>query len=169
MNKACVFVSFILGGAVGSLVTWKFVEVKYARIAKEEIESVKDVFSSRDPETAEANKDILDSDVYELARKAANKPSINEYARMLSDEGYTDYTDLETMTVEEVRERFGYDKPREDTSEDYEFKEKPYVISPDEFGELECEGYEEISLVYSANQVLTEDTGVIVEDVEDTV
>ena len=43
MNKIFIFT---LGAAVGSVVTWKLVKDKYARIAQEEIDSVKEVFSN---------------------------------------------------------------------------------------------------------------------------
>lgn len=44
---------------------------------------------------------------------------------------------------------------------------KPYVISPDEFGEFE--DYDTISLTYYADQVLVDDGGDKIEDVDDVV
>lgn len=44
-----------------------------------------------------------------------------------------------------------------------ETMDKPYVISPDEFGDSD---YEIISLTYYADKVLTDETGDIVDDVE---
>lgn len=38
-------VIFAIGAAIGSLATWKFVKTKYEKIANEEIESVKEIFS----------------------------------------------------------------------------------------------------------------------------
>ena len=46
---------------------------------------------------------------------------------------------------------------------------KPYVISPEEFGDKEDEGYESISLTYYADGVLTDDWDERVDDVEETV
>ena len=51
---------FITGAATGSVVTWKLIETKYARIAQEEIDSVKEAFArdrNNDAENA-ASKDI---------------------------------------------------------------------------------------------------------------
>lgn len=155
MNKLAIFASFVLGAAAGSVVTWKLVKDKYAAIAQEEIDSVKEYFKP--------NEDIPQT---ELAKKSVNKPSINDYAKFLAETGYTDYADL---TVEDVRERFGYDKKDAEPEDDHIFKEKPYVISPDEFGELEVDGYENISLTYYADHILAEDNGEPVEDVEDIV
>lgn len=47
---------FIAGAAIGSAVTWKLVEKKYERIAQEEIESVREMYSKRALE--EDNEDI---------------------------------------------------------------------------------------------------------------
>ena len=47
------------------------------------------------------------------------------------------------------------------------FVEKPYVISPEEFGEFE--EYEKISLTYYADQVLTDENNEEVDDVEEIV
>jgi hypothetical protein len=44
---------------------------------------------------------------------------------------------------------------------------KPYVISPDEFGEID--GYAEITLTYYADGYLTDDQDELVEDVDGTV
>lgn len=38
---------FVAGLAIGSVATWKFVETKYKKIAQEEIDSVKDIFSKK--------------------------------------------------------------------------------------------------------------------------
>lgn len=52
------------------------------------------------------------------------------------------------------------DKVKED------IKNKPYVISPDAFGELD---YEVVSLTYYADKILADDFDEIVEDVNNTV
>ena len=43
----------------------------------------------------------------------------------------------------------------------------PYVISPDEFGEIE--GYETCSLVYYADKVLADDTDTIIDNIDEVV
>ena len=45
--------------------------------------------------------------------------------------------------------------------------DKPYVITPEEFGDLD--DYETISLTYYADQILADDNDVIVDDIEDVV
>lgn len=74
------------------------------------------------------------------------------YAVLLQKQGYTNYSD---MNVEE-------DVDKNDTK-----SVKPYVISPEQFGDNE--DYETISLTYYSDQILADENDEIVEDVEQTV
>lgn len=148
MNKTINFITFVLGVAVGSVVTWRYVEKKYEQIAQDEIDSVKEVFSKREAEFTE------DTEVQIKADNARGKPSIIEYAAHLHEQGYTNYSDMVDEKPEEVKE--------EPMSID-----KPYVITPEEFGDLD--DYETISLTYYADQILADDNDVIVDDIEDVV
>ena len=47
MNNVKLFLAFVSGAAVGSVVAWKMLEEKYKRIADEEIESVKEVYNKK--------------------------------------------------------------------------------------------------------------------------
>jgi len=148
MNKTINFMMFVLGVAVGSVVTWRYVEKKYEQIAQDEIDSVKEVFSKRETEFTE------DTEVQIKADNAKKKPSVIEYAAWLRKRGYTNYSDMVDEKPEEVKE--------EPMSVD-----KPYVIAPEEFGELD--DYETISLIYYTDQILADDNDVIVDDIEDVV
>ena len=56
----------------------------------------------------------------------------------------------------------------EDEKEEESMKEdKPYVISPNEFGELD--GYETNSLTYFADGVLADDTNTVIDNVDEVV
>jgi hypothetical protein len=148
MNKTINFMTFVLGVAVGSVVTWRYVEKKYEQIAQDEIDSVKEVFSKRETEFTE------DTEVQIKADNAKEKPSVIEYAARLREQGYTNYSDMADEKPEEVKEA-----PMT--------VDKPYVIAPEEFGELD--DYETISLIYYADQILADDNDVIVDDIEDVV
>lgn len=148
MNKTINFMMFVLGVAVGSVVTWRYVEKKYEQIAQDEIDSVKEVFSRRETEFTENTEARIKAD------NAKEKPSIIEYAALLRKQGYTNYSDMADEKPEEVKE--------ESMSID-----KPYVIAPEEFGDLD--DYETISLTYYADQILADDNDEIVDDVEDVV
>lgn len=104
--------SFTMGLAIGSVVTWKYIKTKYERIAQEEIDSVKETFLGR-------NKDVTE----EVPEDSSN--DIREYANKLKDMKYVNYSNPDKDEKEEVKE----------------VKEnKPYVISPEEFedGDYPC-------------------------------
>lgn len=145
MSKVTNFVMFAMGTAVGSVITWHCVKKKYEQIAQEEIDSVKAVFMKKDPDM-----EVTVSETPHQAepRKVEEKPIISEYAALLKNEGYTNYS--------------GTGKEEQTSMND-----KPYVISPEEFGEYE--EYEKISLTYYGDQVLADENDELVEDVEGAV
>lgn len=157
---------FVLGAAAGSLATWKLIEKKYKDIAQEEIDSVKDTFSKMKkneyPDKLEDYPDFEefdDSDDVEEESKSEqkidrnNKPDIVEYAKILSETGYTNYAERQ-----DKKEKKGVE-PVED--------ERPYVISPDEFGEKD--GYENVTLTYYADGVLTDYFDNVISNVDEVV
>lgn len=155
---------FVLGAAAGSLATWKLIEKKYKDIAQEEIDSVKDTFSKMKkneyPDKLEDYPDFEefdDSDDEEPKSEQKidrnNKPDIVEYAKILSESGYTNYADRQ-------------DKKEKKGVEPVEY-ERPYVISPDEFGEKD--GYENVTLTYYADGVLTDYFDNVISNVDEVV
>ena len=160
---------FVLGAAAGSLATWKLIEKKYKDIAQEEIDSVKDTFSKmkkneypdklEDYPDFEEFDDSDESDDVEEEPKSEqkidrnNKPDIVEYAKILSETGYTNYAERQ-----DKKEKKGVE-PVED--------ERPYVISPDEFGEKD--GYENVTLTYYADGVLTDYFDNVISNVDEVV
>lgn len=145
-NKISSFMMFIFGATVGSVVTWQYIKKKYERIAQEEIDSVKETFSK-------LNSSEKNNNTRTIVERAKDKPSVVEYAAKLRKQGYTNYSDTDSLSEEEVDENM--------------INDKPYVISPDEFGEFY--DYEKISLTYYADQVLADDDDELVEDIEETV
>lgn len=143
MSKVTGLVIFVLGAAAGSVVTWQFAKKKYERIAEEEINSVKEIFSKREQSGADVEITVEPQPSTEArVEKFEAKPDISTYSGILRNEGY----------VPEGTEMA---------------ENKPYVISPDEFGEFE--DYDTISLTYYADQVLVDDGGDKIEDVDDVV
>lgn len=122
---------FALGAGVGSLVTWKIVETKYQQIADEEIESVKEYFKQK----LEAKERIVDVKTF---KDKIEKPSITVYAD--GEEEISPSKDL-AYSLQEKIDELGYDNMEEDVQDldqDTPVREyiKPYVISPEEFGEF---------------------------------
>lgn len=150
MNKARGFVMFVLGAAVGSVATWQYTKKKYERIAQEKIDSVKEIFSKR--ESAAEVEIVTPEPQTAKVGKPEEKPDITEYAARLEREGYTNYSNVSAGEKKEEQEAM---------------EMKPYVISPEEFGEFE--DYERISLSYYADQILADEDDEKVEDVDNVV
>lgn len=148
MSKVTGFMMFIMGAVVGSVITWQYTKGKYEQIAQEEIDSVKEVFSKRDTDTEikAKNSEFRPAKV----EKMTEKPNILEYAEKLKKENYTNYSGMGNRKEEQTS-----------------MEEKPYVISPEEFGEFE--EYEKISFSYYADQVLADENDELIEDVEDII
>lgn len=153
-----VGLAFVLGAATGALVANKYLKTKYEKIADEEIASVKAVYWTKtNPEAAAyAKKDVeYTEEVYKqhqqaaksAAEQAKEKPDIVKYAEKLHKEGYTNYSTTAKPDTPDLGE--------------------PYVIPPEDFGEFD--DYEKISLIYWADQVLTDDNNEVVEDLEGSV
>lgn len=140
-SKAINIVMFVLGAAVGSVITRRYVKKKYEQIAQEEIDSVRKVFSNKESGTAIKVDPVQAKD---------EKTDLAEYVAQLEKERYINYSGINT----EEKER----KP---------MAGKPYVISPEEFGEYE--EYERISLAYYADHVLADENDELIEDVENVV
>ena len=152
MNKATGIAAFILGAAVGSGVTWYFLKDKYEKLAQEEIDSVKEVFSKRASDISE--KDEPQDDVEDTPEEPTVK-EVDSYKEFVNKLEYTDYST--NKTTEDKQEK----------AADIEHEDNPYVITHEEFGELD--EYDEISLTYYSDQILTDELNELVEDVENTV
>lgn len=148
MSKLGFIFAFVAGACIGSLATWQYANKKFEEKLHEEVESVKEVYGYHSNV-----KDV--EEAREAADKAKEKPSITEYASKVAKLDYTAYSEKpETITAD----------VKEDTEE---VEDKPYVISPDEFGEIP--EYTQISLSYFADLIVADDDYVIIEDVEDVI
>ena len=144
MSKTSTGFAFVAGLTIGAAGAWYYLKDKYAKLAEEEIASVKAAYAKREKPTTEEKTVSLVN-----AAKNMDKGSITEYTQRLQEAGYKDYS----RTIDE--------KPSGTPGE------VPYVISPDEFGELE--DYTKISLTYFADGVLADECGEIVDDVEEII
>lgn len=147
MSKLSNAALFFSGCVVGVLVSQQYFKEKYEKICKEEIESIKQSFTN-----VPLNSKELE-DATKAAEVAKEKPGLSEYTAKLQENGYTNYSDISSG------------KSTSQNTEETEF-DAPYVISPDDFGEYD--EYNQISLTYYADGVLTEGDD-IVEDVDNIV
>ncbi len=140
MNRKTVL-AFALGAATGGAVAWRAAKRKYAAIAQEEIDSVKEYYRPYKPS-------CLVSDVErEEAAELRDLPF-----------EYHDRQD-EIDRADEIIERESYGKHPV-----YTYSDTPYQIDLEDFGA--GDGYDEIQLNYFADGVLTDDMNTPLEDWE---
>ena len=144
-NKTASIFMFALGAVIGSLATWKYTKTKYERIAQEEIDSVKEVFRKQ-TNTVEQHTEEECEDETEIEEEGP------------IDEEYRDYRSIAGRYNTAIES----DVKNEQKGGGKTMNEKPYVISPDDFGELD--GYETSSLTYYADGVLEDDYYVVIEE-----
>ena len=133
-------VAFIFGAAAGSVITWFVTKKHYEKIAQEEIDSVKEVFSKR--------RDKIESE------PESEQPEESD-AGISEDEPEEDDWDQETeLEYLQIASQYADDLTIEERS-----KAKPIVISPDEFGE--DHSYDQIELVYYADGILADERDII--------
>lgn len=130
---------FAVGAVIGSAVTWKLIKDKYESLANDEIASA-----------------------YEHMKRSKNIPLFSDGN---SEESETD----SKITLDKLREyKAIVDKYAAAlVEEEVNDVEKPYVIKPEEFGEIL--EYESISLTYYADGVLTDEYDEVIDDVDEIV
>lgn len=133
-------ITFVLGAAAGSLVTWKLIEKKYKDLADEEIASVSERYKSRYEQDKEEVVQVV---------KENNDKEVEGYKNILRDMNYkpdNDYTNyVDTLSNSAI----------------------PNIISPEDFGELT--GYDTKSWTLYDDGVLTDDDDEIVIDPENII
>lgn len=88
------------------------------------------------------------------------------------DEVKSTVTSVETTKVNYSKlinkEKYIGDESTENAEEETDY-EKPYVISPLEFGDKEDEGYTTVSLMFYSDGLLADDMGEVIENIDETV
>lgn len=160
MNKLGTVIAFLVGTAIGGMAAWRVANERYAKISEEDILSVKEAFRNREQKLKDEIEELKSKlEVTECSEEEKvpstilstnehqDKGDINEYVRMVNRTKYA-HTSV---------------PQKEDHS-----VEAPYVISPEEFGEMD--GYTQISLTYfEDDDILSDENGVIIDDPEEIV
>ena len=133
---------FVVGAAIGSVITWKLIEKKYKNLADEEIESVKETFKNR---KTKMNKDEVKETVEKVINKWKEpKETVED---IVTAEGYS--TEDEEKIEEDDESSYTVDvDPGVEVI-------VPYVITPEQFGEFTEYGTK--TLTYYADDVLTDE------------
>jgi hypothetical protein len=144
LSNFCIFTA---GVVIGAVATWKFMEAKYEKIIAEEVDKAYEVYSKM------AGRDIREQ--AEEKKEPVHTPdpeqiNLHEYVNTLADAGYIDYASVEPTKVKEVTK-----------------VKRPYVISPDDFGDHE--EYTIVTLFYCADKVLIHENNTIVDNVDELI
>lgn len=142
MNKGLYFVMFTAGSAIGSIATWQYTKKKYEQIAQDEIESVKNTFSRIKKE--HQKNAVSDEKTVDTVKQDFSETDKKDYNNLIKNNGYKNNEKESAMD-----------------------NKKPYVITPDEFGEID--EYDTVSLIYYADKYLTTYDGDIIEDIEERI
>ena len=129
-------ISFAVGGAAGSLLTWLILKDKYAKIAQEEIDSVREIYA-RDGDRIKRQNEELESEK-ESDRRDKNAKDVRDYAGMVNKFGYSEVSTAKTNRWNDSKH-----DPR-----------VPYVISPMDYEDQAYAHYESVELTYYADGVL---------------
>lgn len=133
-----------IGAAVGSLVTWRLLKEKYERHAQEEITEIRKFYADKANERSDNLEELKKSFEPKVFASNAETNDRAQANNICETNGYTKGGEKEVFN-----------------------DDKPYVISPDEFGTIDY--YETVSLTYYADGVLTDDADEPIDDVDDVV
>lgn len=129
-------IAFISGCCVGALCTWRYAKNKYKQIADDEIQEIRDFY---DEKIEHEQEDAKQAEIKDESDDEKDDISLNKYSTRPSD-------------------------LKASKEEDMKSKKKPYVIPPEEFGELD--DYDQVSLTYYEDNYLANDRKELVTDVE---
>lgn len=155
MNNWVAFgIGSLVGAAVGTGVTYYFVNKKADERIDAEVASVKEIYKNRKPlDISKIKEEMKEEVIKEQASKAnLNKPAIQAYSSLAKQYAVEDSDAVETEEKEEEEPK----KEREAIIES---------INADEYGELMDEGYTSEELMYYADNVLATNNYEIVPNV----
>lgn len=154
---------FAVGAAVGSAVTWKIVKTKYDRLIQEEIDSVKEVFANKYGHDDETSKDEIheEDEEDELSDRDVHQINWDELEDLDEEE---DYVPTQADLTEYTRLAHNY---HDEKGGAHEVKKEPYVIGPEDYGELD--GYKMVELTYYLDCILEDDEYHIVTNADELI
>lgn len=144
---------FVSGAALGSALTYILIKNKYAKLAQEEIDSVKSVFAKKETEAKE---------------KKANEITLSATVQRVYSDYSGETTDIYGGAGSDNQDDCIFQNNEKEPIVIPDKKEKPYIIPPEEFGEFE--DYEQISLNFNQDDMLlTDEFGELVDNADEIV
>lgn len=141
--------TFVLGAAAGSAATWYFLDKKHKR----DIQDVCEQWS--------AYCDGLE-EIYAMESDNQDEEEPEELPTRVAEERHYEATNIQDYAANLPQPDTSYEKGDESMDE-------PYVITPEEFSDLEYEGYSTETLTYYADGVLTDYLDTVIENVDDMI
>lgn len=150
MNKNTLINLFMFaaGAAIGSVVTLRLVETKYAQIAQDEIDEMREYYEEYicELEGREVDAEMEEEFASTPQTPINKKPDLMEYAKQIKEHQYN----IENMKEEKVMNEAHI-----------------RVVSPEEFDDSD---FDKISLTYYSDEVLAyDDSDEVIDDVDDIV
>ncbi len=163
-NKIYYLLSFGLGAMSGALLTNYLLKIKYESILSEKVDSIKELYAKKvqkyEEIREETNEESDDSSDTLIEKSTIVKPTDEDLAT------YVDYAKKYTNEIS-PKEPILSESGEDTIDENKHDPSKPYIISPDEFGNVN--GYSTISLSYYADGVLADENDEIIENIAETV
>lgn len=176
-------VIFMLGMTVGSVITFLSVRKYYKELADEEIQSVKDALKKKvDAEAEKEDKDKLVNDYKVLSvdlgytgyptpeQSKELHTMLVENIELLKSDGLNNFEIGQKLGIGEATVRALLNSSNEKLSdaeedEEYTAKDRPYVISREEFGQRP--EYDKVYLDFYSDSTLTNEYDEILENVDE--
>lgn len=175
-KKLLGVIMFTVGAAIGSAVTWKLIKTKYEQIADDEIQSVKDEYSSL---MVKMKEHLINSAAN--STQESEEPSSENDGEYYPDDDEREFTEKELQQINYYKITSKYrgasendeenDKEGDEGQDEFDGEVRyingPYPISPDDFC-CSPPGYSAQPLDYFADGILADDWGMEV-DIEETI
>lgn len=143
------FIAFVLGAATGAVIAWAIAKNSYEQQYQEDKKSIEEYYKSKYAPMVKAKNPRNETPVEpNNDRDIGEKNFIQSFSNIIDRNGYRAY---------------GHEI-REDSPGIHSTKDEPYVIPPEEYGEIN--DYELLSWTCYANGVLTDDMDQPVVDPE---
>lgn len=155
MNNVMGVIAFIAGAAVGSFVTYKLISKHYEEILEEkewELEDAKESFAKKVQDLEDGNDKVIATRRQELEDEFEKMKVFDPFE---DEEAEEDYVDM----IQENEYAENPNKP----------SHKPYVIKPEEYGDLEEAGYDLVTFTLYADGVIADDDLDVVTTVDETI
>lgn len=161
LNKVIIFAA---GALIGSLVAWKLTKTKYEKMMIEEEQSLREYYNKKIKVIEDTATDLHDS--YQRREDALRKKLEEETEK--EPEIVQDMDELHDKEFDRYAEILKDHKySQEEPCFDAGTNDKPYVVSPDEFGD--ADDYDIITLNYYADGVVADDWNDPIEDIGATI